>query len=84
VSDTFGKIPTYSEEWGEGFIEAMRDYMGALERSIDYESEENGQEVETISGQPFCGCTDCYERESYLMAIKLTVEGYEAGLVKLE
>jgi hypothetical protein len=33
---------------------------------------------------PFCGCQDCYEREVYLMATKLVIEGYESGKVHLE
>jgi hypothetical protein len=84
VSDTFGKVPVFEETWGEDFMEKMHDYMGGLERSVDAESIEDEGDVETISGMPFCGCPDCYERESYLMALKLAIEGYEAGKVKLE
>ena len=74
-----GFVPAFSEEWGKQVITTMRDYIDVLERSVD-----DGSEVETLSGQPFCGCTDCYERETYLLLIKLTLQGQKDGLVYLE
>jgi hypothetical protein len=71
-------VPAYSEQWGDRFIATLHDYISDLERSVD-----EGDDVETISGEPFCGCSDCYEREAYLMALKLAIEGYEAGEVRL-
>jgi hypothetical protein len=76
---TFGKVPEFTENWGERFIRRMRDYMEELEESVE-NPEADG---ETLSGQPYDGCQDCVEREYGLMAIKLTIEGYEAGEVKL-
>jgi hypothetical protein len=76
---TFPRVPTYSEEWGERFITTMRDYTEGLERAVD----EDGVAEETLSGHPFCGCSDCYERETYLMAMALTIEGYQTGEVRL-
>lgn len=72
-------VPEYSEEWGQSFIDRMRAYMEALEASV----EDDSVEVETLSGVPYCGCEDCVEREYGLMAVKLTIEGYEAGEVRL-
>jgi hypothetical protein len=77
----FGRVPEYSEEWGEAFLAAMHDYLETLETSLEGDDLDN--DVETISGEPFCGCADCYEREMYLMATKLVVEGYESGKVRL-
>jgi hypothetical protein len=74
----YPRVPEYSEQWGERFIDAMHEYISGLERGVD-----EGDDVETISGEPFCGCSDCYEREAYLMAIALAIEGYEAGEVRL-
>lgn len=72
------RLPVFSEEWGEEFVASMRGYIEALELSVDGDID-----VETLSGEPFCGCGDCYERETYLMAVKLALEGHEAGRVRL-
>jgi hypothetical protein len=82
-SSPFGEVPVFDEEWGESFMRAMRDYVTTLESSLDDDPENEVTEVETISGLPFCGCSDCYERETYLMAVKLAIEGYAAGKVRL-
>lgn len=85
LSRDFPQLPVYSEAWGERFIETMREYINGLERAFD-DDEDTGVDVDdppTISGQVFCGCADCYEREMYLMAVALTIEGYEAGEVRL-
>jgi hypothetical protein len=81
VASKYGRLPVFEEEWGEAFMEAMREYVDLLEVSLEDETE---SEVETLSGVPFCGCSDCYEREVYLMATKLVLEGQEAGKVHLE
>jgi hypothetical protein len=78
---TFGRVPVFSEAWGEKTLAAMREYIETLELALDDDSME--MEVETLSGEPFCGCSDCYEREGYLMMTKLVLEGHEAGEVRL-
>jgi len=78
---SYGRVPIFEEEWGEAYMEAMRVYVDLLEVSLEDGTE---AEIETLSGMPFCGCSDCYEREVYLMATKLVIEGYEAGKVHLE
>lgn len=78
---SFGRVPVFSEEWGEQFSTTMQDYLTRLEQSLE---DAIDADVETISGEPFCGCSVCWERETYLMAVKLAIEGHEAGLVWLE
>jgi hypothetical protein len=86
----FGRVPVFDEEWGDLFLKKLNDYMQTLEAFLDVEgldpdiAPDLESDVETISGEPFCGCSDCYERESYLMAAKLVIEGYEAGRIRLE
>ena len=82
-ASSFGRVPVFGEEWGESFVSALREYIDVLEVSLDDDTE-TAVEIETISGEPFCGCSDCYEREVYLLATKLVIEGYEAGKVWLE
>jgi hypothetical protein len=80
---TFGRVPVFDEEWGELFMDAMASYVELLERSLEDEGDD-AVEVETISGVPFCGCQECWERETWLLAVKLAIEGFEAGKVRLE
>ena len=77
---SFGRVPVFGEEWGEQFTTTLGEYIERLELSL----EDDTVEVETISGDPFCGCSVCYDRETYLMATKLAIEGYENGKVWLE
>ena len=74
------RMPEYDERWAEGFIERIREHMDQLYWSLDGEDD---REQETLSGQPFCGCQDCDERERYLLAIMLILEGHEQGKVRL-
>jgi hypothetical protein len=80
MDGAFGRVPIYDEAWGEQFLTTLHQYVEALESSVDGDLED---EIETLSGVPFCGCSDCYDREAYLMAVKLTIEGYEEGRVRL-
>ena len=72
--------PEFDEAWGQTFTDRMRDYLDTLAASLD---EDDETEVDTLSGLPFCGCPDCYDRETWLLATLLAVEGYEAGNVRL-
>lgn len=74
------QVPVFDEAWGQEFEAAIDAYMTLLWESVD----EPSMDVETLSGQPFDGCETCEFRERNLMAIKLAIEGYEAGKVRLE
>jgi len=76
------RMPEFSEEWGQSFITKMRAHMEQLYESVNDDGEEDPDPV-LLSGQPFCGCEDCDERERYLLATILIIEGYEAGEVTL-
>ena len=80
-SAEFGLVPVFDPEWGEHFETALSDYMDRLYLTLDGTGE---GEAETLSGQPFDGCETCDFRERYLMAVKLAIEGYKAGEVRLE
>jgi hypothetical protein len=80
------RVPEFDEEWGNEFVTQIRAHMEALYESVLEEAEaEDDVEVEqnVISGQPFCGCEDCDERERYLLATILILEGHEQGRVRL-
>jgi hypothetical protein len=44
--------------WASEFQKHLDEYMMVVQESVDSEDD-----VETISGQPYCGCMDCYWRE---------------------
>ena len=75
----FGRVPQFDDDWGQEFMAAIDAYMTVLWESV----EDPSMEIETLSGQPFDGCETCEFRERNLMAVKLTIEGYEAGRVRL-
>jgi len=78
------RVPEFDEDWGEAFTRVMRAHMEQLYASIDdYGDGVAVEDPVVISGQPFCGCEDCDERERYMLATILIIEGYEAGKVKL-
>jgi hypothetical protein len=77
------RLPEFDEEWGEAFTTAMREHMDQLYESIDADEDDPAADPVVLSGAPFCGCTDCDERERYLLATILIIEGYEQGKVKL-
>lgn len=76
--------PVFDQAWGEQFEQRMTAYLEHLQGWIDdpYLSVEDAPE--TLSGEPYCGCPTCHERETWLMATALALEGYEAGQVRLE
>lgn len=78
--------PVFDEVWGERFQMQLLTYMEGLRLAVDEESQDAGdvEYPETLSGEPFCGCSDCEEREYLLMAIALALEGAESGQVSLD
>ena len=75
------RLPDFDVEWGEEFTQRMRAHMDQLYESVTVGDGEMDQV--TVSDQPFCGCEDCDERERYLLATILIIEGYEQGKVRL-
>ena len=82
---TMPRRPIFDEVWGERFQLAVRAYIESLEHTLSLEGVIGEEDTtETLSGLPYDGCSDCYERESWLMAVALAIQGYEAGEVRLE
>lgn len=40
--------------------------------------------VETLSGEPFCGCSPCFWRETLFYVVPRIIQGYEEGKIELE
>jgi hypothetical protein len=77
----YTRLPNFDEEWGKSFIAKMRQHMEQLYASV-YD-EDTADPVQLLPEFPFCGCEECDERERYLLAMILIIEGYEAGKVTL-
>jgi len=47
---------------------------------------EGNEEVipETLSKEPFCGCSPCFWRETLFYIVPRLLEGYENGKIELE
>ena len=76
-------ISKLNNEWSTNLQAELDEYMGRL-ISWYIDNEEEGEEPETISGQPFCGCDTCYWREYLAFTAPKIIEGYLAKKIELE
>jgi hypothetical protein len=40
--------------------------------------------TETLSEEPFCGCANCFWRETLFFLVPKIIKGYEEGKIELE
>jgi hypothetical protein len=50
------------ETWAKSLELGVDEYINSLQNWFVY-GEEDGEEPETLSGEPYCGCETCYWRE---------------------
>jgi hypothetical protein len=67
-------------EWSGNLERAYEDYMWNCEASVDGEEEDD---FSTLSGEVFCGCTNCYTREQLFFLVPKIIEAYKDGKIKL-
>jgi len=69
---------TYSAAWGKALEAAHDDYMdrlyGATERLAGL--------PETPDGEPFCGCSECERRASWLFLMDRFITGWQDGSIQ--
>lgn len=70
----------FDPEWAQ-MVET--DYEQTMERLWDSIETDDG-DLETPSGEPFCGCQICVTRETLWLVMSHAVAGYEADKVWLE
>lgn len=73
------KFVIHNSLWAEELEQGLDDYMNGLFDSLD-----NEEDVPTLSGQPFCGCSTCVTREMLFYATPVIMEGQNSGAVTLE
>ena len=65
-------------EWASELQRNLDDYMMRL-----YDGLESGEDVETVSGQPFCECSDCHWREVLAFVAPIIMQGQLDGKIEL-
>ena len=70
------------QEWGHQLEVGVEAYTDMLFEAVWSTDEE--EVSETLSGQPFCGCSQCFWRETLFYLVPKIIKGYEEGKVTLE
>lgn len=68
-------------EWAKDLEDKFEDYMWKCESLVDGDEEAEG--FETLSKQPFCGCTTCYSREQLFFLVPKIIKAYKEGKIEL-
>ena len=69
----------YPEHWAKLTEERHDAYMEAL-----YTAAQDGEDIDTLSGIPFCGeCGVCERRESWVFLMTEAVKAHRAGILNL-
>jgi hypothetical protein len=65
-------------EWASALQQDTDEYMMVLQDSIDEDAD-----VDTLSGQPYCGCSDCYWREFFSFVAPKIMQAQLDGKIEL-
>ena len=72
----------HDEEWARGIEKGVEEYTDMLFEAV-FEGTED-EITETLSGEPFCGCSQCFWRETLFFIVPKLLKGYEEGKITLE
>lgn len=67
------------QEWAKNLTDNLEEYMMRCVDSIDED-----EDFETLSGQPYCGCSDCYWREMLFLAAPIIMQGQLDKKIELD
>lgn len=70
------------QEWAHDLEKGVEDYTDMLFEAVW--DANDAEIVETLSGEPFCGCSPCFWRETLFYIVPKIIEGYENGKIELE
>jgi hypothetical protein len=71
-----------SEEWATNLQHKFGEYMSlCYEYAYAEDDTELLSEFTTVSGQPFCGCDICEQREALMFLIPEIIDAYKAGII---
>lgn len=69
------------QEWAHELETGVEAYTDMLFESV-WDGEEDDS-ADTLSGEPFCGCAQCFWREALFYLVPRLLEGYNEGKVEL-
>lgn len=70
------------QDWAHELEKGVEDYTDMLFEAVWDGTED--QITETLSGEPFCGCSSCFWRETLFFLVPKLIRGYEDGKIELE
>jgi len=70
------------EAWAKKLEEDFEQYMDACMFSADADESELDENFVTVSGEPYCGCSTCYNREVIMFLIPRIIDAYQQGIIE--
>jgi len=70
------------EAWAHDLEKGVENYTDMLFEAVWDGTEDTV--AETLSNEPFCGCSACFWRETLFYLVPKIIRGYEEGKVELE
>lgn len=61
-------------EWAEKLQQGVNEYVDSLQNYYVY-GDEDAEEPEVLSGEPYCGCETCYTREFLFYVAPIIMQG---------
>jgi hypothetical protein len=71
------------EKWAESLQQDLEQYMAELSAYL-YDEDEVPEDFETLSGQPYCGCSTCEIREILALVVPRSIQGLIEGKVLVD
>lgn len=72
------------ESWAKRLEEDFSEYMDKCEHIASCAEDEIDETFETVSGEPYCGCYTCYNREIIMFLIPRIIDAYKEGILEEE
>lgn len=70
------------QQWAEELERGVENYTDMLYEAF-YEGTED-EVLETLSGEPFCGCNRCFWRETLFYITPNLLNAFQEGKIELE
>lgn len=70
------------EQWAKTLEQQFEEYMDACMHCADADEDELDENFVTVSGQPYCGCSTCYNREVIMFLIPRIIDAYKTGILE--
>jgi hypothetical protein len=78
------KFTIQDQEWAEDLEKGVEEYTDQLFEVV-FDGEDLGDnDVPTLSGEPFCGCSTCFFREALFYVVPRIINGYKEGKITLD